>query len=103
MNKPPTKIFLLLAIVLVVSGCASSRSGEVYSRHEARQEMQVEFGVVEHMRSVLIETGAAVMFYPATGINQFILDQHWQPWRPCHLFNRLVCIQPSARLHFFAV
>lgn len=44
-----------LAVVLLVGGCASSKSGSVYSREEARREMSVRMGVVEGVREVLIE------------------------------------------------
>lgn len=46
---------LLLAGVLVLSGCISSRSGEVYSRDQARQIQDVQTGVVEHVREIVIE------------------------------------------------
>lgn len=47
-----------LALVLAgvtLAGCASSRSGSVYSRDEARREQTVRMGVVEGVRSVTIE------------------------------------------------
>ena len=48
--------FLLMAVLVVtVSGCASSRSGQVYSRDEARQVQTVETGTVESVRQVAIE------------------------------------------------
>lgn len=49
-------VFCLMAMVSIfVSGCASSRSGEVYSRDEARQVQTVETGTVESVKQVLIE------------------------------------------------
>lgn len=45
----------LLAAATLVGGCASSNSGSVYSRGEARREMSVRMGVVESVRSVMIE------------------------------------------------
>lgn len=41
--------------VLVLSGCASSRSSDVYTRDQARQEMTVRLGVVESVREVTME------------------------------------------------
>jgi outer membrane lipoprotein SlyB len=46
---------ILLFIVALVVSCASSRSGSVYSRDQARQTQTVSAGVVTHVRSVLIE------------------------------------------------
>lgn len=46
---------LLLAGVLVLSGCISSRSGEAYSRDQARHIQEVQTGVVEHVREIVIE------------------------------------------------
>lgn len=48
---------LLIAILAgaTLAGCASSRSGAVYSRDQARQEMSVRMGVVESVRQVTIE------------------------------------------------
>lgn len=38
-----------------LAGCAGSRSGEVYTRDQARQEMTVRMGVVESVRPVALE------------------------------------------------
>ena len=40
---------------LLLSGCASTLSGESYSRDEARRTQQVQIGVVEFVRPVVIE------------------------------------------------
>ncbi len=45
--------FLVLAALL--AGCASSKSGEVYSRDEARQVMTIQLGVVEFVKEVKVE------------------------------------------------
>jgi outer membrane lipoprotein SlyB len=45
--------FLILAAL--VSGCASSRSGEVYSRDQARQAQTLQLGTVEFVKNVQIE------------------------------------------------
>ena len=44
-----------LAGMLVLTGCISSRSGEVYSRDQARHMQDVQTGVVEHVREIVIE------------------------------------------------
>jgi len=54
------KTMLILCIFLITStglltSCASSRSGQVYSRDQARQEMRVNYGTVREVRSVQIE------------------------------------------------
>lgn len=46
---------LLLLIPIGLSGCASTQSGESYSRSEARTVQQVEYGVIEQLRPVKIE------------------------------------------------
>lgn len=48
-------IILLLASALVMSGCISSRSGGAYSRDQARHIQDVQTGVVEHVREIVIE------------------------------------------------
>ena len=50
-----TMIFFMAVIAVYVTGCASSRSGKVYSRDEARHVQTVETGTVESVRQVLIE------------------------------------------------
>lgn len=48
--------FFFAAIVgLSFAGCASSKSGQVYSRDQARQTQSVEAGIVESVRQVMIE------------------------------------------------
>jgi outer membrane lipoprotein SlyB len=39
----------------LLAGCAGSQSGSAYSRTQTRGEMQVRMGIVESVRSVLIE------------------------------------------------
>jgi outer membrane lipoprotein SlyB len=53
MSKALVVATLLLAAVL--AGCASSKSGSVYSREDALRESTVRMGVVESVRSVSIE------------------------------------------------
>lgn len=55
---------LLLAGSSLLTSCASSRSGQVYSRDQARQEMRVHYGTVREVRPVRIEgtqSGAGVV------------------------------------------
>lgn len=44
-----------LVAAIGVSGCATSKSGAVYSRGQAQQELTVRQGVVESVRQVQIE------------------------------------------------
>ncbi len=48
-------IFLTLAGVVALTGCISSRSGEAYSRDQARHMQDVQMGTVEHVREIVIE------------------------------------------------
>ena len=54
-GKTTISIIVLLLFTAVLLSCASSRSGNVYSRDQARQTQIVSTGVVTHVRSVLIE------------------------------------------------
>lgn len=45
----------LLLIAIALAGCASSKSGDVYSRDETRRVHTVKTGVVESVRTVKIE------------------------------------------------
>ncbi|MFA5689865.1 MAG: glycine zipper 2TM domain-containing protein [Kiritimatiellales bacterium] len=42
-------------ITVLLAGCASSRSGEVYSRDQARKAQTVQMGTVEFVKEVRIE------------------------------------------------
>jgi len=46
---------LVLTVATGLAGCASSLSGDTYSRSEARSVQQVEYGVIEQLRPVNIE------------------------------------------------
>lgn len=64
------KLTLMLFAALVLGGCASSRSGDVYSRDQTRQEMTVRMGVVESVRDVAMEgtkSGAGTFAGAAVG------------------------------------
>ena len=50
-----TSIILAAVAAIALAGCATSKSGSVYSREDARQEQTVRMGVVESVRSVSIE------------------------------------------------
>ena len=51
-----TMMVLTLALTAVfITGCVSSRSGQVYSRDHARQVQTVETGTVESVKEVIIE------------------------------------------------
>lgn len=50
------KMSLMILIIFFIAGsCASSRSGEVYSRDQARKTHTVQLGTVELVKSVKIE------------------------------------------------
>lgn len=44
-----------LLFSLTLTGCAGSKSGDTYSREQARQEMTVRMGVVESVKEVTLE------------------------------------------------
>ncbi|EIJ44076.1 outer membrane lipoprotein [Beggiatoa alba B18LD] len=48
-------LLLILLTTFTLSACATSRSGSVYTREQARQVQQVEYGTVLAVRSILIE------------------------------------------------
>lgn len=48
-------LFFMIIIALYLTGCASSRSSEVYSRDHARKAQTVENGTVESVKQVVIE------------------------------------------------
>jgi outer membrane lipoprotein SlyB len=50
-----TKLFLAAALSVLLAACASSNSGSVYSRDDARKVQTVKTGVVESVRSVQLE------------------------------------------------
>lgn len=46
---------ILLSTVALLAGCASSKSGDVYTRDQARYEHTVRVGMVESVREVQLE------------------------------------------------
>ena len=59
-------VTLMLGVVLALGGCASSLSGDVYSRDDARAPQTVRMGTVESVRLVQIE-GTKTVIGPAAG------------------------------------
>ncbi len=49
------KLFLITILAIFVAACASSNSGSVYKRDEARKAHTVKTGVVESVRTVKLE------------------------------------------------
>ena len=49
------RFITLLILAALLCGCASSRSGEVYSRDQARDAQTVQLGTVEFVKNVQIE------------------------------------------------
>jgi outer membrane lipoprotein SlyB len=64
MNTSPGFILAMLAALL--AGCASSNSGDVYTREQTRQVQTVQMGIVESVRTVKIE-GTKTPVGTATG------------------------------------
>lgn len=60
------EFILTILGLFILSGCASSRSGEVYSRDQVRQSQTVEIGTVQKVSSVRIE-GTKSWVGPAAG------------------------------------
>jgi outer membrane lipoprotein SlyB len=50
-----SKLILVAALSVLVTACASSNSGSVYSRDDARKVQTVKTGVVESVRAVKLE------------------------------------------------
>lgn len=50
-----SRFIAFLAAAALLSGCASSNSGDVYSRNQARTVQTVQMGTVQAVRSVQIE------------------------------------------------
>ncbi len=67
MNTMRVLVTLALAAVLAM-GCATSRSGKVYSRDEARRVQQVEMGTVVAVQEVTIEGTKSKIGAAAGGI-----------------------------------
>ncbi|MFT4171264.1 MAG: glycine zipper 2TM domain-containing protein [Rhodocyclaceae bacterium] len=55
MKFKSTPLVLMCAATLAVSACASSKSGEVYSRDEAQRTMTYRDGVITGVRQVQLE------------------------------------------------
>lgn len=51
----PLKFLAIVFVSAALAACASSKSGEVYTRDQARREMSVRTGVVESVRNVTME------------------------------------------------
>jgi len=63
----PWFVFPLLAgASLFLTGCPASMSGAAYSREQARQVQEVQMGIVESVREVMIE-GTKSVVGPAAG------------------------------------
>ena len=55
-------------VTALLAGCASSKSGEVYTRDQARQAMTVRLGTVEFVKEVQVEGSKSGMGAAAGGI-----------------------------------
>ena len=54
-------IFILSLVCLLAASCASSRSGDVYTRDQARKSHTVQYGTIETVRNVKIEGTKSVV------------------------------------------
>lgn len=54
-GRVTVSMMVLLLAAAVLSGCASSKAGDVYSRDQARTEQSVRMGTIEAVREVAIE------------------------------------------------
>ena len=73
------KRFNLLAIVFValaLAACATSKSGNVYTRDQARREMSVRTGVVESVREVTMEGTKSGVGAVAGGVAGGVAGSH---------------------------
>ena len=55
MRKPVALVTVFTALALILGGCASSLTGDTYSRDEARAVQTVRMGTIESLRPVKIE------------------------------------------------
>lgn len=68
MNLRHTLFFLSLALLaFIIQGCASSSSGKVYTRDEARQESQIYYGIIQQVNNVTIEGESSALGTVAGG------------------------------------
>jgi len=59
---------VLMAMAAFMTGCASSRSGEVYSRDQARQAQTLEYATVVSVKHVTIEGTKTALGTSAGGV-----------------------------------
>lgn len=71
------KFFLCLIFIILlavyITGCASSRSGEVYSRDQARKVHTVENGTIESVKDIVIEGTKTPVGTAAGGVTGGVL------------------------------
>ncbi|MBI9020656.1 MAG: glycine zipper 2TM domain-containing protein [Verrucomicrobia bacterium] len=61
-------IISFFVVTSLLTGCASSKSGEVYSRDQARQAQTVQLGTVEFVKEVQVEGSRSGVGAAAGGI-----------------------------------
>ena len=61
-------VLTVLIVGVLLTGCASSKSGEVYSRDQARRAQTVQLGTVEFVKAVRVEGSKSGMGAAAGGI-----------------------------------
>ena len=60
---------LVLIAVTLLAGCASSKSGDVYSRDQARREQTIRMRIIESVRPVTIRVISMVLMVTPSGWN----------------------------------
>jgi outer membrane lipoprotein SlyB len=53
--KQATATSALIGLLVLATGCQSTLTGDSYSRAEARKVQQVQYGMIEYLRPVVIE------------------------------------------------
>lgn len=68
-------VYVLISLVFVLSGCASSISGSVYPRETARKVQTVTTGKVLYVREVLVEGTKTGIGTAAGGVLGYVLGR----------------------------
>ena len=70
------KFLTVLFVSLALTACATSKSGNVYTRDQARREMSVRMGVVESVREVTMEGTKSGVGAVAGGVAGGVAGSH---------------------------
>src|SRR5262249_31069827 len=84
--------------------------------HTVRQPIELVFGIIakhtthvvepwpglgriagdDRWTSIEIEAHHTLVLDPSAFRDQLVFDDHWHTWRPCHLLDRMIAVQPGA-------